>query len=185
MISNKGSVLVQVAVIAIVAAITTGIMLLLIYVGAFEESSDQAQQVSLLNTEFIPLGRGGDLQIRQFDFCKYVDVKFNCYQKTDVFAKGDEIYLRFLVQSSTYDNQIMLVRNYRIVNPQGNIILNLEEKNSYLLEHESTKENEPAAFADYFTLGDNPDLGEYQVEIMVENPLLDKRISLVKRFRVE
>lgn len=183
MINSKGSVWLQVIVIVGVAALTTAIMLLLIH---FDVLSPQAQeqQVNVLNAEFIPLERTGDLQIRQVDLCNYVDTKFNCYNKTELFQRDDNIYLRFLVESSVYQGEIMIARNYRVINPEGNIILDLEQQNSYTFRQESPKESQAVAFADYFTLGNNPQIGQYQIEIIVENPLLNKKVTIIKRFDV-
>ncbi len=183
MTSTKGTIAVQVVIILLVAALTSGIMLLLVHLGVL--SSDSGNEVDVLNAQFVPLERSGDVQVRQVDFCKYVDTQFACYQKSDTFAVGEDVYLRFLVESSTFQGQIMLMRNYRIVDPAGDIIMDLEQQNSYIFEQQSGKDSESVAFADYFSLGDSPAVGEYQVEILIENPLLDKRVTLVKRFMVQ
>ena len=183
MISNKGSVLVQVTVIVLVAALTTLVMLLLMNLGVFEEQPEN-EQVSLLNTQFIPLERGGDLQIRQIDFCKRVDTEFNCYTKTTSFVKGEDVYIRFLVETSAYQGQVLLVRNYRIVDPLGNVIQDLEQQNAYVYE-EATPNQRSVAFADKLTFFADDLVGEYAIEMVVESPLLDKRVAIVKRIMIE
>ena len=46
-------------------------------------------------------------------------------------------------------------------------------------------EKELITFKDYFTLGERSDTGEYTLELVLENPLLQKKMTATKKFMVE
>ena len=181
---NKKSQVVKVLIFLVVIVLVSALTLLLVRFGIVTPK-EGAEDVSILNAEFVPMGRGGSLAIKQFDFCGYVDERFDCFDVGNSFESGDDIYVRFLVESSVYNGNIMLVRNYRIINPDGMTILRLDEKNNYYFEGTSDEEKESVAFADYFPTTVGLMKGEYTIEVVIENPILEKKVTLSKMFVFE
>ncbi|MBI2151336.1 hypothetical protein HYU21_01265 [Candidatus Woesearchaeota archaeon] len=147
-------------------------------------SSTKPMSNEMLNTNFLPLGRIGELNLKQFQFCELADEKFQCHNEKDTFLPGEKVYVIFLVESSTHNNQILLQRNYLLRNPQGEVILEMEEKNTQRLELKSNRNIEKVAFADYITTEKDYSSGTYSLEVIVENSLLGKKFTAKKEFRL-
>jgi hypothetical protein len=77
-----------------------------------------------------------------------------------------------------------LVENYRIRNPYGEIILDVDQKNNLHFDVSSKERVEMVTFKDYFKLGNDLPLGEYTLELVIENPLLDKKVVRSEKFVV-
>jgi len=179
--NKKASVLIEILIFLVAAVFLSATILFLVKSGIIQTKSSY-EEVNVLNTEFLPMGRGGTLALKQFDFCGNVDEKFNCFVTGEKFQPGDNIYVRFLVESSTYNGEIMLVRNYQIKDNNGEIILQVDEKNNYHFSLSSSKEKESIAFADFFTTSAGFSEGAYTLDVIIENPLLNKKITLSKKF---
>lgn len=172
-----------IVLIVLVAALLVGALLLLLFGTGVFSSSDNDEPI--LNTEFLPVGRGGTLVVKEFVFCSFVDERFNCFEKRDTFSLGDEVHFRFVIESSSYEGQLLLVENYRVKKPDGAILLDVEEKNNFHVSRESSSEVETTVFKDYFVLGTSEPEGDYTLELLLENPLLGKKVLLTKHFTVE
>ena len=180
---KQAKIEVRILLFLIIVGITSASVLSLVRFGILTPKS--GGDVNLLNAEFIPFGREGYLVVKDFKFCEFVDEKFRCIGAKDHFRVGDKMYVVFLVQSSTSNSQIMMVRNYQIKDAQGTVKLELDQKNNYQLDVNSKKDAEIVAFADYFTLSEDYKSGRYTLDIIVDNPLLNKKITLKKEFVVE
>jgi len=181
MINKKGRVFVQILILLIVIVFTSAVVLLLINLDVINVSDKGS--TSLLDTEFIPVGgRVGFLAVKEFDFCGFINEDFECFGEGEEFLSGEDVYVRFLVESSTSNGQVMLVRNYRMINPSGEVILELDQKNDYNYETKTDQERERIAFADFFPTDENFEEGEYSLEIVIVNPLLKKEIVVTKKF---
>ena len=179
--NKKGKVIISLLIVMIVIVLTSAGILFLVKSGRIELKDVQTEPV--LNTEFLPTGRSGELAIRNFEFCDSVE-DFVCGSSKEEFIPGENVYVRFVVESSTYNGDVSLVRNYRIRDPFGEIILEIDQKNDYNFAVRSNKGSESVVFADYFILEDDSELGEYALDIVVDNHLIDKKVTLSKKFKL-
>jgi len=184
MLNERGGIAIEVLVMLIVVVVTSAIVLVLVQTGTIAVKAE-SQDVSLLNTEFIPHGRAGSLVIKEFQFCSFIDEQYNCEFATNDFILGDEVHFLFTVESSVHDGNVMLVENYRVRGPHGNLLLDVDEKNNFHFDLISNDKKELITIADYFTVGGDLEAGEYTLELVLENPLLDKRATLSKTFTME
>lgn len=186
--NKSGKVITEILVMMVVIVLTSAIILFLVQSGLITVKAE-GEQPQVLNTEFIPLGREGSLAVKDFKFCVYVDENYNCLSEKDGlkegFFLGDEVHFFFVVESTTANGEIMLIENYRIKDPSGKVLIDIDAKNNYHFEMSSKDKQETVSFKDYFTLADNSESGEYTLELILENPLLNKKTTLIKPFKVE
>ena len=174
--------MIQLLILLIVVALTSGIVLFLVQSGILEVSAET--DVSILDTEFIPLQREGYLSLREFNFCNSASIQSQCTPQGS-FTFGEEIHFQFVVESSTYNGEIIVVENYMILGPQGELLLDVDEENNFHFDVKSNKEKEVVTFKDYFVL--RPDLpeGTYTLELVLENPLINKKVRSVQQFTMQ
>ncbi|SRR3989344_43740 len=178
-----GKLALEILIILVVMVFTSALILVLVKSGVIDVKSDVAAE-PVLNAEFLPLGRMGNVAITDFEFCSFVDEEFNCLNVQDEFKRDGNVYVRFIVESSTYQGDILLLRNYQIKDPAGEIVLQVDQRNRYTFEVQGGEESERIVFADFFTLDEDAPPGEYTLDIIVENTLLDKKVILSKKFMV-
>ena len=181
LMSKKGKIEVEVFIVLITMVFTSAIILLLVYSGTITVKEEVSSE-PILNAEFLPVGREGFLAVKEFSFCSYVDENLNCLSQQQEFSPLENVYVRFVAESSTFGSQVMLSRNYRIRNPLGNVVLEAEQKNDYNFELSSVKKTESIIFADFFVMGEDAVAGEYTLDVIVENSLLGKKVTLTKKF---
>ncbi|PIN87546.1 hypothetical protein COV12_03300, partial [Candidatus Woesearchaeota archaeon CG10_big_fil_rev_8_21_14_0_10_32_24] len=165
MLNKNGTLAIQLLTFLVVAVLSSALMLILIQTGTL--SVRAGNQPSLLDTEFIPVGRQGTIAVTRFDFCRSVDEKLNCVGKTDKFNVNQEIHFRFVVESTTSYGQIQIVENYRVKDANGNIILNADTNDDFYFDIESDQTKELITINDYFVMGEP---GKYTLELIVKNP---------------
>ena len=182
--NNKGKVIVELLVMLVVIVITSALILYLVQSGTITVKAEN-NQVSVLNTEFIPMGRGGFLAIKDFKFCNFVDLNYNCIGETENFFLGSEVYFLFVVETTTVNGQIMVVENYRIKGPNGELLLDVDEKNNFNFDITSNERKESVTFKDFFVVGSDLSAGEYTLELIINNPLLNKKTTSVNKFQME
>lgn len=181
--NNKGKIALEILIVLVIIVLTSGVTLALVNLGILEPKAGGGE-VSLLNADFIPVGREGYLAVKEFKFCGEVDERYNCAEEKETFNLGEEVHFRFGVESSTSGGEVMLVENYRIKGPSGKVLLEVDEKNNFYFEVKSKERKEVIAFKDYFRVGFDMPKGEYVLELVMENPLLNKKATLVKRFEM-
>jgi hypothetical protein len=181
--NKKGGIAIEVLVMLVVVVITSAVIFFLVSKGIVSVKADVNRE-PLLNTEFVPVGREGSLAIKEFSFCDFVGENYQCVGKGNDFPVSDDIYFVFVVEVSPYNGQVMLVENYRLKDPSGRLLLDVDEKNNFNFEIKSNKQKELIAFKDYFILSPDAELGEYTLELVMENPLIDRRATIVKTFMV-
>ena len=181
--NKKGKLAMEILAMMILVVVTSAILLTLIQSGIISVKADNGD-ARVLNAEFIPLGREGYLVIKEVYFCGFVE-NFQCIEPKKDFNKGEDVYVLFQVEGSTYHGDVYLVRNYQLKDPDGEVILMLNEENNYYFEMESDKDKEEIAFADYFTTSNGYKSGEYTLDIVVGNPLLSKELTLTETFMVK
>lgn len=180
---KRGRIEIEVFIVLITIVFTSAVILLLVYSGAIKVKEDAAAE-PVLNAEFLPVGKEGFLAVKQFDFCSEIDENLYCLETKEEFGKTENMYVRFVVENTVFDHGVILWRNYEIRNPLGEVVLQAEQKNAYNFELSSTKKTENIVFADYFVMGDDAIPGEYILDVIIENPLLEKKITLTKKFTV-
>lgn len=181
---NKKASVTELLVMLILVVLTSAVILYLVHSGIISVKAD-AEQTPLLNAEFIPVGREGYLALTDFQFCDFVDSGFNCINPTNTFHLGSSIHFLFHIESSTYNGEIMIIENYRIKSPSGKLLLDAEEKNNFHFDTTSKEKKEIATFKDYFTVTEGNELGTYTLDLILENPLLNKKTTLTKTFTIE
>lgn len=180
---KQGKIEVEVFAVLITMVFTSAVILFLVYSGTIEVKEGISSE-PVLNAEFLPAGREGVLAIKEFDFCSYVDENLNCLAEQDEFGKAENVYVRFVVESSVTGGQAMLLRNYEMRNPLGEIILQAEQNNAYNFELSSARSTENVVFGEYFVIGEDAVAGEYTLDVIIENQLIEKKITLTKTFKV-
>ncbi|MEK6939284.1 MAG: hypothetical protein AABX31_01005 [Nanoarchaeota archaeon] len=180
---KNGRIEIELFIVLITIVVTSAVMLLLVKSGAIEVR-EEAVAEPILNTEFLPSGREGFLAVKDFAFCNYVDADLNCLSRQNEFGKTENVYVWFVVESSVIDGQIMLLRNHKITDPLGKVVLQNEQKNAYNFELQSSKHAEKAVFADFFVMEEDAVPGEYNLDVIVENPLLNKKVTLTRKFTI-
>jgi hypothetical protein len=179
--NKKGKVATELLIMLITVVVTSAIIFLLVQAGVLTVKME-AEQTSVLNTEFIPMGREGSLAVKDFKFCGFVDSDYNCIAESEEFYLGSEIHFIFIIESSTSNGDITVVENYRIKGPEGNILLDVDERNNFNFDIISKEKQELITFKDFFVVGEELVEGEYTLELFIENPLLNKKTTLVKKF---
>ena len=180
---KRGRIEVEVFIVLITVVVTSAIILLLVKSGAVKVKEEVVTE-PVLNAEFLPVGKEGFLSVDDFAFCSYVGENLNCLSRKEDFGKTENVYVWFTVESTVTNGQVMAARNYRIRDPSGKVVLEADNKNGYDFDLRSDKDTEKVVFADYFVMGEEAISGEYTLEVMVENPLLGKRITLSKEFMI-
>ena len=180
---KRGRIEVEAFIVLITMVFTSAVVFFLVYSGAIQVKEEIAVE-PVLNAEFLPVGREGFLAVKEFDFCSDIDENLNCLGAQQEFFSTENVYVRFVVESSTFDSQILLLRNYRIKNPSGEVVLEAEQKNEYNFELRSAKKSEDAAFADFFVMGADAVPGEYVLDVVVESLLLGKKVTVSKKFMI-
>lgn len=170
-------------IMMIMVVLTSFIILLLVRYDVLQVK-ERNEEVQVLNMEFIPYEREGTLVIKEFNFCAQVDEQFNCLEPKETFASGEEVHFFFAVQSSTSQGQIMVVENYRLKDPEGKVVLALDAENNFNFALKSTEKEELVKLKDFFIINEGSELGEYTLDLVLENPLLNKKVTLTKSFMI-
>ena len=180
---KQGRIAIEIMVMLIAVVVTSGVILFLVQSGMIEVKGAAVQQ-PILNAEFIPVERGGFLTINEFQFCGDVDDNFKCVNPKTIFETGDEVHFRFIVETNPFNGEIMLVENYRLSGPNEEILLDVNAEDNFHFNQKSDKPMERIPFADYFTLGDDEISGEYTLDLVMMNNLINKRAVIRKQFEV-
>ena len=181
--NRKGKIAIEILIMLVTIVLTSAIIFILIQADVLNVKESNSE-VSVLNTEFIPMGREGYLAIRELFFCDFIDESYQCISPGNNFELGNAVHFMFVVESSTYNGDIKLIKNYRIKGPSGELLLDVDEKNNFHFDISSEETTEQVTFKDYFFIGEELPVGQYSLELVIENPLLDKRTTLIKNFDV-
>ncbi|MBS3116067.1 hypothetical protein J4421_00565 [Candidatus Woesearchaeota archaeon] len=177
---KKASLGVEVLLMLILVVMISAVILFLIKSGMISVKASGSEE-PILNTEFIPLEREGVLTLTSFSFCRYVDSNYRCLQPLERFPLGADVYFIFTVESSTENEKVILIENYKLKNPQGIVILDVDARNDFYVESTSEKKNEEITFKDYFITDLSLEEGVYTLELHLENPILAKNVKATKK----
>lgn len=182
--NKKGGMVMVVLLMLVVIVITSAGVLILVKTGLIGVNPEY-EQVPLLDTEFVPVGGEGYLVVKEFQFCYYVTDDYQCLEEKEEFTPGDEVHFRFVVESSTSNGGVMIVENYRLIDPMGKVILDVDAREDFQFEVASRERIKTIAFKDYFLAGYELIPGEYALELHLENPLINKKAKLTENFRLK
>lgn len=180
---KQGKIELEILIFVIIILAVSGTIFGLIRAGIINVRPG-TEQVSVLNAEFIPFVREGTLAINTFQFCGWVDGQYNCFDPRSTFAFGEAIRFTFVVESSPYNGLIKLVENYQVTSPSGRVVLEAEDISNFNYELQSSKSTEKVSFKDYFTINAGGEAGTYTINLIMYNPLLDKKVTLTKMVEV-
>lgn len=180
--NRKGKIAMQILIMLIVVVITSAVVFLLVQYRVIDVK--EMEGASVLNIEFIPYMREGFLVVNNFMFCGFVDENYNCMDEKEDFNLGDRIYFRFIVESSTIDGEIILVQNYQLRGPAGEVLLAVDERYNNYFRKAGNEIGNKVYFKDYIISEEKDPLGEYTLELFIENPPLNKKLTLIKKFNI-
>jgi hypothetical protein len=183
MLKNKKAKIAKEALIVLVIVVFTSAAVFALVKAGIVEVDDNYQE-SMLNTEFIPYERAGNIIIQNFRFCDLASSISGCLYEKNKFVIGEQVHFFFDVVSTTYHGQILLAENYRIIGPENKILLEVDQKNDYNYDLKSNEEEQRVFFSDYFVLEEGDPLGEYKLQLIIKNPLLDKEVRLIETMKV-
>jgi hypothetical protein len=184
MINKQGKLETEILIFLILLLGVSAIIFGLVHFGVISVKPG-VEQVSVLNTEFLPMGRGGSLTIPSFQFCGWIDQTYQCLDPRESFRFGEPVRFKFIADSSTYQGAVKIVENYQVVSPSGKIVLEAESKNDFNFELNSKKPLESLSFQDYFVINPGGEVGIYTLNLILYNPLIDKKVTLTKNFEVK
>ena len=182
-LNTDGNVALKILSILVIAVITSILVLISVRTGIISVKAEH-EPVDVLNVRFLPLQNSGNIGIKEFSFCASVDEQFNCLPKNR-FNFGEEVHFKYVIESTVFDGQVMIVKNYRVRSPSGQLLLDAESKDNFYVDVRSEKRTETVTFKDYFTILGVGESGDYALELIIENPLLDKKTTLTEKFEVE
>ncbi len=180
--SNKGNIAVRILSILVVAIITSALVLILVQAGLISVKAEY-EPVEVLNVQFLPLRNYGYLEIKDFSFCSQIDDNFNCQQQRQ-FKFGDNVYFKYQAETTALNGQVMIVKNYRIKNPSGKLLLDASSNNNFYVNERSPSPSKTITFKDFFTLVGQGETGGYTLELILENPLIEQKTILTQEFEV-
>ena len=180
---KNGKVAIELLVMLVTIVVTSAIIFMLVQADVIKVKPGNAD-INVLNTEFIPMGREGYLAVSNFKFCEFIDLGYNCIGEEDSFSLGSEVHFIFVVESSTSNGDIKVVENYRIKGPSGELLLDVDEENSFHFEITSSEKKESITFKDFFVVGEELPEGEYTLELLIKNPFLNKKTTLIRKFNL-
>lgn len=180
--TKTGNAAIELLVMLVIIVITSGVILYLVHSGIIAVKAEH-EEVPILNAEFIPFVREGYLTVKDFRFCSSIDEQYNCLPEQQ-FSFGEKIYFTFVVESSVYNGEVLIVENYRIKGSDGRVLLDVDEKNNFHFDINSRNKHELIKFKDYFVVNRSWPSGMYTLELVIKNPLLDKTATLTQDFAV-
>ncbi|MDP3989577.1 MAG: hypothetical protein Q8Q01_00025 [archaeon] len=178
---KKGGLVIQVLVLMVLVVISSSVLLFLINKGVITVK-ESGQTEPILQANFLPIARTGTVAVKEFAFCSDVNEDFECIGQRSLFQKGDKVHFKFVVETNPYGGDVIIFQNYRLINPNGVIILEAEDMNNYQYDARSDKTLEEIVFKDYIITEENDIPGTYRFELLVSNPLLEKDITVTEEF---
>lgn len=164
---------------------TSAVVLALVHFDIIHIRESDGQDQPILNAEFIPFERDGNLRIKRFEFCELVTPTYECINPKNTFPKGLPTHFKMVMDSDVTDGFIKLEENYRIKGPQNQVLLEVGDRESFHYEKRSFESSEVVALADSFTVSTDLPTGTYTLEVFVYNPLINKKVTLTRTFEVE
>lgn len=184
MSNKKGFSLIEFLISLIMVTLVSGTIFWLTYAGVIPVKMEEEKLLMPLG-EMLPFYSEKVLEISEFKFCQSVDQFYQCQNESDKFKLGQYVTFRFKVRTETVYNQIKLVENFRVIAPNTEVVYEAKEENKFVFQAESKKNEENILFKDFFYLKEDFPSGTYLLELIIENPLIEKKINLVKKFEVE
>ena len=179
--NKKGEFAKEALLMLVTIAITSALVFSLVQFG-FIEVSGQASNDDFLNAEFVPYERSGELTIRNFRFCDKTNSESGCLVEQNIFQLGEEVHFFFDVASSVYGGDLVLTENFRLIDPSGRILLEVNNQDNFNIERKSGENVEFISLKDGIFLDAKEIPGVYTLELIIENPVTNKKATLTKQF---
>jgi len=180
---RKGSIAMELLLMLITIVITSAIIFTLVRADVIHVKP-QTEEVSLLDTEFLPYPADNVLVVKDFQFCTAVAEDYSCQNPTTSFQKPSTVFFRFLAESSSVNGQVSYLENYLVKDPSGKVVLDVRDK-ALQFEQNTSESTAKTYFKDYLLLENTDPVGKYTLEIVLENPLLGKKVTVAKEFEVK
>ena len=178
--NKQAGMVVQVLIMLILVVLTSITVLFFVKTGFIEVKGQVNEQILYL--EFLPFQREGTLNIRNFQFCDYIE-ESQCYGSNQFYLPAD-VHFLFIVESTVYNGEIKLIENYQIKDHLGRIILEVDDGDNFHFDLSSDRVTEEIVFTDFFTVNEELKPGTYTLDLIVENSILDKKITLSREFEI-
>ena len=172
----------EVVLILVTIVLTSALVFTLVQAGVIEVEQNSNQEMLLM--EFIPVFKEDKLVISKFRFCNYESSLEGCFNEQEIFKPGERVHFAFQVLTSVSDGNVYLVENYRLLDPNGEVLIEIREEYNREYQLNSESNEETVYYKDYFILGTNSLTGQYTLELLVKNSLSNKELVLIKKFIV-
>ena len=191
-IGRKGGFAIESLAALVLVVFTAAVVFFLVSSGVVAvEGSEGASNAptgseSLLNTQFIPVSQGGTLVAKDMVFCveKNVDQVCDKAYEREVFYLGEEVHFSFEVVTSAQYGKVELRENYQIYGPDGSLLLSVDDSDDVIYKADTSETLEQVFFHDYFILGYDSPIGDYTLELVMTNPLVNKEAVIRKTVTV-
>lgn len=180
--------MIQFLVFLIIIVFVSALILFLVKSNYIKIDSKNQNKPDVLNAQFLIdndafVSENYILKIREFEFCREINNNFDCLDPTTGFEPGETAKFRYEVVSNTKDGILSLIKNYQVLSENGKVILDLDPKNNFYVNQKSNKLVETLSFQDEFNINPVLEKGFYEVKLIIQNPMLNTKAEIVKRFK--
>ncbi len=175
------TLVVRVMIVLVLLLVGSSLVLILINSGVVSVRADSNyQDVQILNTQFIPVIDNFILKIKDFTFCKKVDLAvFDCLESSRMFHPGEQVNFLFIVKGNL-GQEVEVVEDYALIDPDGVRILDFQQGGNLQAK---LVPRQDLTIADYFVLSPDAPVGEYTLELLIR--VRGKEVKQKERFIVE
>lgn len=175
---KQAKIATEILIVLIIVVFTASLILFLVKSGVV--TVEEGQEVDFLNANYLAGGPTKEFSVKEIKFCYNIN-NFVC-DETSTFEFGEEIHFLVQFESTVANGNIIIAENYNLIDPNGDVIF-AAEKEDFVFEYPSKKKSETLPFADSFTIDYGPD-GEYTLELLLENKILNQKIKVVEKFEI-
>ncbi len=176
---NKKAQVITVLIFLVILVFLSAIILGLISAGILETKEESDEQI--LNTQFLPVGEIIDLSIKELKFCGRIDTKLNCIGEGNVYGRGQTVYLYVVVSTPSIGSSSDITRRYQITAPSGETLLSFDQSDHSPISQQILGRG-LAVFTDYFITPLDAELGQYRLELLVEEK--ERKATLLTEFHL-
>ncbi len=149
------------------------------------QQQGQEERLILPIQEAVQLPKENALKITEIKLCEQVNLHLDCINEKTAFKRGETVYFTLLVETTVISNNVRLIANFGINDENGKPILAVEEQNEFPISAKSIGKTEQLRLQNSFTFEESDQPGAYILEIVVANPLINKKASKTKEFMIE
>ncbi len=180
--NNKGETKKLLIVLGVVTLLF-GLVFGLINFGYIEFIGDPEQDFISTNVDSFS-GYNPKLEIKNFRFCYDAQAKEGCEEEVNSFFPGEEVFFFFEVKAETLNGSLQLIENYKLIDYNGAVLINNDQEYDKFYEMESNNSEELVYYYDSIKLTEEQELGNYSIELFIENGLTGDKATTKKSFEV-